>query len=554
MYEAPESLRALSPRDLETLGQDPAQARARADALRSSVVPRFLTDHEHAVLAAAADRLIPPLDAHPGRRRARRRRLRRPPARRVHVRSAADLRGRPVQRPRRRRGVVRASSCRSRRTRSSRGARASKGRAASPEREFNGPTRGWQDDLPRRHRRARRRLLRRRRRRAGPPAARATASCAPLLYAHACEGAYGAPEYGGNRDLAGWRAIEFAGRRAAARLHRRRGERACLKRARLRRGRHRHRPGRRDRGRRAHRRGLVGDHAREGPQPPARARRAVRRARSRLERRDQVPPPPLPRPRSVPRAPHLPPRRRTTATACSRARSTTCRRRSAAAASTPTASSRAFAPSTSRPAPSSGRSRAPTSSTGRSTTTRWSRTTPRPNGSSASPGDAGAQPVRGMAQRAVPDAARRRHVRRGAHHRSRDAARLPPVPRADRRELGSVRRPARVQQLRVLRRTSAARSTPRAIRSRRCATRCAPAAARSAPSRIVERVLLDATGQHGARRALPRRRRQRARGDARASWSSRAARGRRRGCCCAPRSRTRRASSAATSCTTSRRS
>lgn len=32
-----------------------------------------------------------------------------------------------------------------------------------------------------------------------------------LLYEHACEGAYGAPEYGGNRDLGGWRAIEFPG-------------------------------------------------------------------------------------------------------------------------------------------------------------------------------------------------------------------------------------------------------------------------------------------------------------------------------------------------------
>ena len=32
-----------------------------------------------------------------------------------------------------------------------------------------------------------------------------------LLYEHACEGMYGAPEYGGNRDLAGWRSIEFEG-------------------------------------------------------------------------------------------------------------------------------------------------------------------------------------------------------------------------------------------------------------------------------------------------------------------------------------------------------
>ena len=32
-----------------------------------------------------------------------------------------------------------------------------------------------------------------------------------VLYEHACEGAYGPPEYGGNRDLAGWQAIEFPG-------------------------------------------------------------------------------------------------------------------------------------------------------------------------------------------------------------------------------------------------------------------------------------------------------------------------------------------------------
>ena len=32
-----------------------------------------------------------------------------------------------------------------------------------------------------------------------------------LLYEHACEGAYGAPEYGGNRDGAGWEAIRFPG-------------------------------------------------------------------------------------------------------------------------------------------------------------------------------------------------------------------------------------------------------------------------------------------------------------------------------------------------------
>jgi hypothetical protein len=32
-----------------------------------------------------------------------------------------------------------------------------------------------------------------------------------LLYEHACEGTYGAPEYGGNRNGAAWAAIEYAG-------------------------------------------------------------------------------------------------------------------------------------------------------------------------------------------------------------------------------------------------------------------------------------------------------------------------------------------------------
>ena len=32
-----------------------------------------------------------------------------------------------------------------------------------------------------------------------------------LLYGHACEGCYGAPEYGGNRDGLGWAAIGFPG-------------------------------------------------------------------------------------------------------------------------------------------------------------------------------------------------------------------------------------------------------------------------------------------------------------------------------------------------------
>jgi Gluconate 2-dehydrogenase subunit 3 len=40
---------------------------------------------------------------------------------------------------------------------------------------------------------------------------RAHGSFTELLYEHACEGMYGAPEYGGNRELAGWRAVAFEG-------------------------------------------------------------------------------------------------------------------------------------------------------------------------------------------------------------------------------------------------------------------------------------------------------------------------------------------------------
>jgi len=79
-----------------------------------------------------------------------------------------------------------------------------------PQREFNGPVRGWQEiyregiaalgpdfcdvDGDEQDRRlAAQRELRN------------------VFYAHACEGAYGAPEYGGNRDLEGWRVIGFPG-------------------------------------------------------------------------------------------------------------------------------------------------------------------------------------------------------------------------------------------------------------------------------------------------------------------------------------------------------
>lgn len=79
-----------------------------------------------------------------------------------------------------------------------------------PEREFNGPAEGWQE----RYRRGLSAL--------GDDFCdvtgdeqdarlRAQESFTDLLYEHCCEGMYGAPEYGGNRALAGWRAVGFDG-------------------------------------------------------------------------------------------------------------------------------------------------------------------------------------------------------------------------------------------------------------------------------------------------------------------------------------------------------
>lgn len=79
-----------------------------------------------------------------------------------------------------------------------------------PEREFNGPVVGYQQ----RYREGLAALgddfcdL-------GPEAQderlRGAGGFTELLYEHACEGMYGAPEYGGNRGGIGWRAIGFEG-------------------------------------------------------------------------------------------------------------------------------------------------------------------------------------------------------------------------------------------------------------------------------------------------------------------------------------------------------
>jgi len=172
-------------------------------------VPRFLTDAEHRTLRAACDRLIPPLDDHPG-------------AAALGVADYVDtlLAAFDVDPPR-----IWAGGPYSGRAGGEPGFDAFlplapleelawrtriEGSRGDPAREFNGPVVGWQEryrtglaalgsdfaDQPPNEQD---------RRLGADPAFRA------LCHEHACEGAYGAPEYGGNRDLAGWDAIRFAG-------------------------------------------------------------------------------------------------------------------------------------------------------------------------------------------------------------------------------------------------------------------------------------------------------------------------------------------------------
>lgn len=172
-------------------------------------MPRFFEDHEHGVLTAAVDRLIPPVDAHPG-------------GAALGVADYIDnlLAAFTFDPP-----LIFAGGPFSGRF----GGEASfaqfmplsryeeiawrtriEGSRGIPEREFNGPTRGWQEIY-----------------RAGIAALGADFGDVGgdeqdrrldahehfrvTLYMHACEGAYGAPEYGGNRDLAGWNVIGFEG-------------------------------------------------------------------------------------------------------------------------------------------------------------------------------------------------------------------------------------------------------------------------------------------------------------------------------------------------------
>ena len=170
--------------------------------------PRWLNDDEYRVLAAACDRLIPPDDT--------------PGAASAGVADYIDglLGAFTVDPPRiwaggptsgRHGGEARFGAFHrlgrldelAWRTRL-------EGSRGLPEREFNGPVVGWQE-----------------RYREGLAALgadfcevtaqeqdtrlRAQREFTALLYEHCCEGMYGAPEYGGNRDGVGWRNIGFAG-------------------------------------------------------------------------------------------------------------------------------------------------------------------------------------------------------------------------------------------------------------------------------------------------------------------------------------------------------
>jgi hypothetical protein len=172
-------------------------------------VPESLTAAEHRTLAAACDRLIPPVDGHPG-------------AAALGVADYVDglLGAFTVDPPR-----IWAGGPFSGRAGGDPGFRRFlpltpmeelawrtriEGSQGDPAREFNGPVVGWQE----RYRAGLAALGadfaeqdpdEQDRRLAADPEFRS------LCYEHACEGAYAAPEYGGNRAGAGWRAIGFPG-------------------------------------------------------------------------------------------------------------------------------------------------------------------------------------------------------------------------------------------------------------------------------------------------------------------------------------------------------
>jgi hypothetical protein len=172
-------------------------------------MPRFLTEHEYAVVTRVADRLLPPHDEFAG----------------AGATGAAEFVDRTLgaftfDPPR-----IWAGGPFSGRFGGDAGFESFiplsrveaiawqtriEGSQGMPEREWNGPVRGWQevyrdglaqlgDDFLD----------------VGEDEQDERIDAAPefkqLVFEHACEATYGAPEYGGNRELAGWRAIGYAG-------------------------------------------------------------------------------------------------------------------------------------------------------------------------------------------------------------------------------------------------------------------------------------------------------------------------------------------------------
>jgi hypothetical protein len=171
--------------------------------------PPYLDPHSYAVLEAACERLIPAVDGHPG-------------ATALGVADYIDglLGAFLVDPPRiyaggpfsgRHGGEAGFAQFTRLRPLEELGWRIRiEGSRGIAEREFNGPVAGWQadyrdglaalgTDFPHVDRAEQKRRL------------DADPEFKQLLYEHACEGAYGAPEYGGNRDGRGWQAIAFPG-------------------------------------------------------------------------------------------------------------------------------------------------------------------------------------------------------------------------------------------------------------------------------------------------------------------------------------------------------
>lgn len=169
----------------------------------------FFTEHEYAVLEAACERIIPAEHGHPG-------------ARALGVAAYVDglLGAFAVDPPR----IFAGGPFSGRAGGEARFQRfipltrhqelawrtRIEGSQGIPEREFNGPVRGWQeiyrdglaalgDDFLLVDESEQSQRL------------RADRQFRDVLTHHACEGAYGAPEYGGNQELAGWQAIQFPG-------------------------------------------------------------------------------------------------------------------------------------------------------------------------------------------------------------------------------------------------------------------------------------------------------------------------------------------------------